>query len=80
MTRSAEVSDEVLASRNLSLSLSRILDLQRIIIYPNYVDSKKTVAEGRRIPKDKGKPFKRHIKNSAGIRRTGRSLLIIGSH
>ena len=28
--------------------------LQRIIIYPNYIDSKKTVAEGRRIPKDKG--------------------------
>lgn len=31
--------------------------LQRVIIYPNYLNSTKTVAEGRRIPKDKGKGF-----------------------
>lgn len=31
-----------------------IVSVQRVIIYPNYIDSKKTVAEGRRIPKDKG--------------------------
>ena len=27
---------------------------QRVIIYPPYLNSKKTVAEGRRIPLDKG--------------------------
>lgn len=27
---------------------------QRVIIYPNYLNAKKTVAEGRRIPADKG--------------------------
>lgn len=26
---------------------------QRVIVYPNYINSKKTVAEGRRIPKPK---------------------------
>lgn len=31
--------------------------LQRVIIYPNYLNIKKTVAEGRRIPKDKGQLF-----------------------
>lgn len=29
--------------------------LQRIILYPNYINSLKTMAKGRRIPKDKGK-------------------------
>lgn len=30
--------------------------LQRVIIYPNYIDSRKTVAQGRRIPKELGAP------------------------
>lgn len=34
---------------------SRVCLEQRVIVYPNYIDSKKTVAEGRRIPRDKGK-------------------------
>ena len=50
-------------------SLSAIFNLQRIIIYPNYIDSKKTVAEGRRIPKDKGDAFVRLLKEDADIRR-----------
>lgn len=29
-------------------------NVQRIIVYPNYIDSTKTVAEGRCIPKDLG--------------------------
>ncbi|KAA6429867.1 MAG: signal recognition particle 19 kDa -like [Trebouxia sp. A1-2] len=28
---------------------------KRVILYPNYINAKKTIAEGRRIPKDKGK-------------------------
>jgi len=32
-----------------------VLTLQRVILYPNYINAKKTIAEGRRIPKDKGK-------------------------
>lgn len=30
------------------------LPAQRLIIYPDYLNAAKTVAEGRRIPKDKG--------------------------
>ena len=33
---------------------SRFLCLQRVIIYPNYLDSRKTVAMGRRVPKELG--------------------------
>ena len=29
--------------------------LQRVIVYPNYLDNRKTVAQGRRIPKELGK-------------------------
>ena len=28
--------------------------VQRVIIYPNYLDNRKTVAQGRRIPKELG--------------------------
>jgi hypothetical protein len=31
--------------------------LQRVIVYPNYMNSKKTVAEGRRIPANLGEFF-----------------------
>ncbi|PNH08465.1 Signal recognition particle protein, partial [Tetrabaena socialis] len=32
---------------------------KRIVVYPQYIDVEKTVAEGRRLPKDKacGEPF-----------------------
>ena len=36
------------------VSLLPMLSWQRVILYPNYIDGKKTVAEGRRIPKTKG--------------------------
>lgn len=39
------------------LSIIHILPsvcLQRIIVYPDYINAVKTVAQGRRIPKDKG--------------------------
>lgn len=29
---------------------------QRVIVYPCYINSKKTVAQGRKIPLSKGKP------------------------
>ena len=31
-----------------------ILSMQRVIIYPAYIDAKKTVAQGRRVAKSKG--------------------------
>ena len=36
-------------------NLSYASALQRVILYPNYINSLKTMAKGRRIPKDKGK-------------------------
>ena len=36
------------------LALGRSLPAQRVIVYPHYISAQKTVAEGRRIPKDKG--------------------------
>lgn len=34
--------------------LPSLTALQRVIIYPNYLDNRKTVAQGRRIPKELG--------------------------
>jgi len=31
-----------------------ILSMQRVIIYPAYIDAKKTVAQGRKVAKSKG--------------------------
>lgn len=31
------------------------LPLQRVIVYPDYINAVKTVAEGRRVAKDKGR-------------------------
>jgi len=38
----------------MATSTYLLADSQRVIIYPNYIDSKKKVSEGRRIPLDKG--------------------------
>ena len=37
-----------------SLDCAALLFVQRVIIYPNYLDNRKTVAQGRRIPKELG--------------------------
>ena len=39
----------------MRMNLSYACALQRAILYPNYINSLKTMAKGRRIPKDKGK-------------------------
>lgn len=45
-----------------------LISLQRVIIYPNYLDNRKTVAEGRRIPKELGKgPAMCKAANSASL-------------
>ena len=43
--------------------------LQRIIIYPNYLDSRKTVAMGRRIPKELGEQQTAAAGSSSSTRR-----------
>ena len=50
------------------------LRVQRVVIYPHYINAVKTVSEGRRIPKQQGEDFSRRLSHA-----TADSYLLNGS-